>query len=1601
MTTQNSKSVYSNAFNFHDFITGGVDPRTGIYTSSLTMGEIKSGDLNGPSFPVNVYFNPLHSADTGMGVGWSLALTRYDAALKTLTLSSGESYKAKVSAKELVFDEFKLETIKVSRPTPKQYHVVHKEGLREELEIYGRSDIAVPVRMVAPNGAAITFNYTAIDGQPILQQVRDSKHILLSIARTSGAVTLTQYPGTVCEAKFILRLINSSVVSIDMPTGGSWKLVYESYAGRSYLKQVDSPLGARELIGYQEAGHRFPRGGPSGSIPQVNSHTVFPRHTQPAITTTYEFTDNNFLGYNAEAIRWSEEGDNLYQAAGDYRYASTERLMLEGKVHSSTVRTYNKYHLQVSQVTTCKKMITSQFIDYHLDPRKSFSQQPAQFRLPKAQTVRYENRETGKSRDEVVRTEFDAGGNLLKQIDANGVTTVSEFYPAGGADGCPADPLGFVRFEKQRTVTPAPAVTTDKATLAAAPTVTRYRYKLLRGIDGATVQFVVPVQEKLLELTGKTETLRSLTDLVHFDEPANALRHGLLQKQTVTTNDKSTEAEFLYTLSDTTCTVQTTQIGFDGARRQAESSYSALNGLKLAETNEDDGTVVFEYDAIGRLLSETVSAGTGFSAKRHNVYELAVGSTTPATLLSTDVNGLQQRITYDGLGRTIRVDEQDADYQTNGPLRTVYSAQHNAVGQLIEETRSDWVQDAPLALKSGFVFDDLLKGAPLALKSGFDFDDWGQVKTTRHADGRIEHTQFDPVTLRETHWQEGMGKTVSIHNLFGKPQSVEVFDIKEKSLGKTLHEYDGLGRGVSQTDPVGNKTLFQYDVFNRLQRSTLPDGHTVETEYAAHSQGQLPVEVKIAGRSLGQQTFDGLGRLTQSKTGGRVTTAGFEAGRSKPAWEQAPGGDRVNYQYEPHLGGLVTQRTTTGLLASYTYHPKLGLPTLCTEGGRESSFEYYPSGRLKRETSTSGTHQEKALYTYSLGGRPLTCTDVLGHQHTTAYDEQGRPKSFAQNTLKAGFAYNALGQLQTVTAQDTAGLGSLVTQLAYDDLGREVSRRFEVRGAGTQTLTSSYTLASKLARKTLKSGTSVLRDEHFTYDKRGRLDQYTCAGTQRPRDPYGKEIIKQTYVFDAMDNIVTLETEFPGGKNLTSYDHSALDPTQLIGIRHSHKDYPPPAALQYDANGQLIVDEQARRLTYDALGRLTQVANAVGGVLRGYHYDARDHLVELSQPVGPPTQRYYREGRVINEACGPDKSTCLRSAGILLGQHQQRGQGAETRLVGTDQQQSVLTEVWGAKRQDFAYSPYGYRPAEGGLFSLQGFSNEQLDPLTGLYLLGNGYRAYSPTLMRFLSPDSMSPFGAGGLNPYAYCGGDPINRVDPTGHFWKALLGIVAAVAGFALSVVTFGAATPLAVLGLVLAGVSATLGVAGIIVDEVAPESGVGKILGWASLATGLASAGAGLAAVGKSAAQWGSKLAGAFKSGLSGRGGAAAGREMARGLSRAGSSGQRTARAVVSNADDIGLRGNGPTKIKLPHARDIKEGLTPGAQFEYDTFKNAIHNEGLDAVRASQRMGDPKLKLLNRQTRQFEVRISGGDRVTFINHAQTSTTGPYVEILQVGGHT
>jgi RHS repeat-associated protein len=111
-----------------------------------------------------------------------------------------------------------------------------------------------------------------------------------------------------------------------------------------------------------------------------------------------------------------------------------------------------------------------------------------------------------------------------------------------------------------------------------------------------------------------------------------------------------------------------------------------------------------------------------------------------------------------------------------------------------------------------------------------------------------------------------------------------------------------------------------------------------------------------------------------------------------------------------------------------------------------------------------------------------------------------------------------------------------------------------------------------------------------------------------------------------------------------------------------------------------------------------------------------------------------------------------------------------TVLLAIDLKNSVLAEIDAGNPNRIAYSPYGQQSAQREVMTRLGFNGELREARPEWYLLGNGYRAYNPRLMRFHSPDSLSPFGKGGLNAYMYCGGEPVMNKDPTGHNLIAVL---------------------------------------------------------------------------------------------------------------------------------------------------------------------------------------------------------------------------------------
>lgn len=81
-----------------------------------------------------------------------------------------------------------------------------------------------------------------------------------------------------------------------------------------------------------------------------------------------------------------------------------------------------------------------------------------------------------------------------------------------------------------------------------------------------------------------------------------------------------------------------------------------------------------------------------------------------------------------------------------------------------------------------------------------------------------------------------------------------------------------------------------------------------------------------------------------------------------------------------------------------------------------------------------------------------------------------------------------------------------------------------------------------------------------------------------------------------------------------------------------------------------------------------------------------------------------------------------------------------------------------------------------------------------MYYLKSRY--YDPEVGRFITIDDISyldPETINGLNLYAYCGNNPVMRIDENGNaWWDWLFGAIAIIGMVALSVVSFGIAAPL-----------------------------------------------------------------------------------------------------------------------------------------------------------------------------------------------------------------
>ncbi|WIE48611.1 RHS repeat protein [Pseudomonas sp. GM17] len=1268
-----NSSYYTQTPNFISATSNDVDPRTRLFGFQQSLGKVTGNNGMGPELDLMMTYSPTSSTDDFLlGIGVVFSFTTYDKNSSTLSLDTGEVFKVleNTGTADTYFEikQQKIKTFVAQKLDAKNYRVISRNGNVTDLRDIGGGSCR-PIKIYSPLGNILTLDWGYDNfGRSYLARITDSTDTLYSAVYDNKYkyLTITFWPETSESYSLVCYTGNgylTQITSTALPTNASWRYFYKEVgvSGLYTLFKTQTPTGlTKEAIynnGLTDCIMAFPDEANLPPLPAVTSLTVNPGQGQSPIVTTYAPTKGyfpNYLGYGGKlGASWSPDSDNLYGVLdADYQYQTTvTQLAVDGGSDLVTKYTYDSYHLLLSTEANQGSTRHVTEMSYYAQGYASFDEQPAQFQYPFKQVETWTDTSLpagGDSRSETTLFEYDVDGNLIKQTSPDQAVTTWEYYAAAGeinnadeSTGCPADPNGFVRWIKaQTTYPPLLSGYYDVPTRAV-----RYRYTSATTINDSPLGFaVLPAQETFMQLASASTLEKTLhRQLLSYQTDTTSPDYGkvkkvLLSMPSTAGDDYVQTIDIGYLLQNDTLIQSTTLTTHDNLCLSSSRSNSRFTDQLRSHTDELGNKKDFTYDDLGRLSSWTHNAGTDYEVSYKQTYSLNVGSDGIASAIytiHTDEKGNAWEEHVDGMGRPITRKSNDVD---NGIVEcqfTISTVNYDGWGRPYEQVATDYLDTSDAS-------------RTVAISTSALFDDWGQQYLAQYTSGQSACQLFDPVNhqsvtnLQVISGNLTLGSQRTDFNVQGLPIAVSNLDSTQAQYSQSFSEFDGLQRLRKQTDELGNITLYSYDEFDRLMTQTLPDQSTVTRTYAPFSTSELPITITVTDPltqktvTMGQQTFDGLGRLTGSSCGGRTLASVYSGVNQVPTTTTDAAGQTLTYSYIPQLGNALSTVAGGALAQSFSYEKATGRLLSASESGSQSeSRTWSASGQLNDQqfTPISGLAREVG-YAWSLQGLPLSYCDIRGNTQTITYDAYGRPQTLVDPQVTVALTYDDAGRLSTQIVTANSAGDTLKTVLSWDDFSREVQRDIVPSTGETLTIKQAYRKNHQLECRTVLQGSTStsLRHELFSYDNRNRLTQYTCSGSVPPVDAYGKPIAEQKFTLDVYSNIKTCVTTLADGSiDTASYEFTnADDPTQLTAVTHtltSH--YPLRIDLKYDANGRMTVDETGRVLTYDVAGRLSSISGEDG--MSQYGYDGFDQLVMQSLNGNETRQLYYQGSHLVNE----------------------------------------------------------------------------------------------------------------------------------------------------------------------------------------------------------------------------------------------------------------------------------------------------------------------------------------------------------------------------------
>ena len=673
----------------------------------------------------------------------------------------------------------------------------------------------------------------------------------------------------------------------------------------------------------------------------------------------------------------------------------------------------------------------------------------------------------------------------------------------------------------------------------------------------------------------------------------------------------------------------------------------------------------------------------------------------------------------------------------------------------------------------------------------------------------VDSTRADSVVVSYTTYARPQTITGPVVQTFTYNDASRQFTVQYGNQPAATHAYDTYGRTTTVTDPGGHVTTSSYAAtgLRNLDWSEIPGSPTPRrTTYRYDVYGRNHATVYPDGRR-DSTVFDLVDRLTKTvdAKNGAVTFA-YDSLYLRSITDQR---GKVTKYFTNAVGWVEKELRAGSLDTLFTRYDSAGnvIGTTNREG-RVVSYRYDAMGRLDRRSAGTDT----AFFAYQtptttqrgfVAARNALSADTtwfntkgqvdtivarmngnwykLSHQYFTTPGKRlaaiwATSNKWSNNKFQQ-FGYNApRGTLDTLTV--VSELTSVTTTLhrtgnsesfadsitysptlkQYETVGalhRSYSRTFNVSGVNTKLgVKASLDLGGRIA-----SLVNVTQDtlRTFKYDSLGRVTRYDGWELVTPTCTPHTALGVGCTAADSFPVFIQAFTYDAAGNRLTGVSGAIDDGNRVYIVNND--------TLTYDKDGNLKTKRRRPALDqvfhWNALGLLDSVIS--NGVTVAYGYDAMGRRIRRIRGADV-TWFLWNGDNVLMELDWGGAPKREYSYWGVDNPHSMRI-GPETYYFAQDPAgQSVsglIRRSDNAVVAEYHYDAYGALQAGSteAVANPLRFAGAYYDTTTALYY--NRARYYDAGVGRFISED---PIGAdGGLNLYAYAGGDPVNFRDPDG----------------------------------------------------------------------------------------------------------------------------------------------------------------------------------------------------------------------------------------------